>query len=58
MEATMLVHTLTAARTRRAVKFRAIRSARDMLLSLPIVDGDVTRDPDAVARTTGAWKGW
>jgi hypothetical protein len=54
----MLVHTLTAARKRRAVEFRSTRSARDMLLSLPMADRELSRDPDAVARATAAWKGW
>ena len=49
----MLVHTLTAARTRRAVKFRAIRSARDMLLSLPIVDDVVPLAPTQDLQRTG-----
>jgi hypothetical protein len=40
MEATMLAHTSTFTRKRRAVEFHAMRSPRDMLLSLPIVDGE------------------
>jgi hypothetical protein len=54
MEAPMLVRTLIATRKRRAVEFRATRSARDMLLSLPIVDGDVPRNSDAIVRATAA----
>jgi hypothetical protein len=41
MEATMLAHTQSFTRKRRAVEFHAKRSPRDMLLSLPIVDGEV-----------------
>jgi len=43
MEATMLAHTPTLTRKRRAVEFHAMRSPRDMLLSLPIVDGEAAR---------------
>ena len=42
MEATMLAHSSSFARKRRAVEFHALlRSPRDMLLSLPIVEGEV-----------------
>jgi hypothetical protein len=41
MEAAMLAHTRGFTRKRRAVEFHAMRSPRDMLLSLPIVDGEV-----------------
>ena len=41
MEAPMPVHTFMVARKRRAVEFRSTRSPRDLLLSLPIVDGDM-----------------
>jgi hypothetical protein len=37
----MLAHTRSFTRKRRAVEFHAMRSPRDMLLSLPIVDGEV-----------------
>ncbi len=39
----MLAHTPTLTRKRRAVEFHAMRSPRDMLLSLPIVDGEAAR---------------
>jgi hypothetical protein len=41
MEATMLAHTPGFTKKRRAVEFHAMRSPRDMLLSLPIVDSEV-----------------
>jgi hypothetical protein len=45
MEATMLAHTPTFTRKRRAVEFHAMRSPRDMLLSLPIMDEVVPLPP-------------
>jgi hypothetical protein len=45
MEATMLAHTPTFTRKRRAVEFHAMRSPRDMLLSLPIMDEVVPLAP-------------
>jgi hypothetical protein len=46
----MLAHTPTFTRKRRAVEFHAMRSPRDMLLSLPIVDGEAPkRAPGALA---------
>jgi hypothetical protein len=45
----MLAHTPTFTRKRRAFEFHAMRSPRDMLLSLPIVDGEaVTLAPKQV----------
>jgi hypothetical protein len=50
MEATMLAHTPTFTRKRRAVEFHAMRSPRDMLLSPPIVDGEAPKQvPGALA---------
>jgi hypothetical protein len=40
MEATMLAHTQGFAKRRRAVEFHATQSPREMLLSLPIVEGE------------------
>lgn len=54
----MPVHSLTAARKRRAVEFRSTPSARDMLLGLPIARGNASRDLEAAACATAAWKGW
>jgi len=45
MEATMLARTPTFARKRRAVQFHAMRSPRDMLLGLPIMDEFVPLAP-------------
>jgi hypothetical protein len=58
MEATMLAHRRSFTRKRRAVEFHAMRSPRDMLLSLPVVDGDVAplaprQFPDWLARPAG-----
>jgi hypothetical protein len=52
MEATMLAHTPTFTRKRRAFEFHAMRSPRDMLLSLPIVDGEAA--PLAPKQVPGA----
>jgi hypothetical protein len=53
MEATMLAHTPTFTRKRRAVEFHTMRSARDMLLSLPIVDDVVPLAPTQDLQRTG-----